>query len=398
MLTATKSTYNRAQFNARRFKAKPSTRNYSFSLLELASANPSNNLSNKQAAKVKNSFDRRIKRETKKEDYKTITAFKDRQGNVIEKSLAFEPCKLPWSTEWASFKVSKAQRNALNSQVNRRIEEGEADYRAVERAEPQSVGIIRKKLMKGISGEFAFYNTAEKLQFDKTDVLQPRDDGPSWFGDIIFFDGSYCELKTTEGEFIPGQYESLLGLPIQKKIRQYAKNSPGYAFNVADKYGNVTREHSCKTVRKASFTNEFFVGMRHKVERKGNRNVHSYKISVIARMVDLERRVEHEGQMVDLWDLITKPWDDERENMVGFCNGKARLIEELMIKYFIKYDIPFYKIADNRYNSNAPAPATSPATSLSPKKGKEAHSPTGVKDLEKLSNSAFGCLYESDED
>lgn len=367
-------------------KSRPTS---NVSLLEFAFVNKKNKdkMSAKSHKTVKDSFAAR--NPCAQMHYSKITAFKDRDGRSIENSLVFNTCDLPWSSQWTTFNAGKSVMEAVNSQVNRRFQEGEADYRATERAEIDSEAILRKKLVKGISGEFAFYEYGKGMQFQRSDIMQPRDDGPSWFGDIIFFDGTYAEIKTTEGEFIPGQYNRLKDLPHAQKKREYSKNSPSFVFNVADQFGNKSREHTCKVARKASFTNEFFIGQRHRVVKthEGKR-IHQYKISFIVRMVDLERRVEVDGELCDIWDLVTVPWDDEREDMKGFCRGKARLIEELLIETFIKYGIPFYQMTDLRYISNAA-------------KCPEIKSPTGVQQIEQVyshSASKFGALYDSDSD
>jgi len=360
------------------------------SLLDYMYDNPKNKgrLSQKAASAAKHSIAARKPVATM--HYTQITAFKDREGKTIQKSLVFETCDSPWSSDWKSYNAGKAAMEAVNSQVNRRFQQGEARYRAEERAEPQSEAILRKKLIKGISGEFAFYDFAKQRQFKPTDVMQPRDDGPSWYGDIIFFDGSYGEIKTTEGEFIPGQYRRLVNLPIAEKKRQYSRNSPSFVFNVADQFGNTTRQHTCKVARKASFTNEFLVGQRHRVVKSATgRRTHQYKISFIVRMVDLQRRVEKDGEMVDVWDLVTVPWDDESSNMKGFCKGKARLIEDLLIEIFTEYRIPFYKFADNRFVSNT----------IKPKIRTKITSPVSVQNIGMARlNGKFACLYDSDED
>ena len=111
-------------------------------------------------------------------------------------------------------------------------------------------------------------------------------------------------------------------------------------------------------------------------------------------MKDLQRRVPRKlnkhNRPVYIWDLVIKPWDDERDCMKEFCKGKARLIEELLIETFTKYKIPFYKFADNRFNSN---------TTLKNKSARK-KSPVSVMDAENVSKpqGKFAALYDSDDE
>lgn len=323
-------------------------------------------------------------KEKGKDSYKQITFFKDRDGNSISKSLVFETSKTVWSQDWKTYKPRCDLNKMMYAQVERRIhKEGEADFRRKVRDEPLSDANIKKRLIKGLTGECFVYEELTKLQFDKFDIGIPRDDGASWFADIPTFGGDFIECKTTQGEYIRGQYRKLLNeQDNKKKQREYYRNSPSYCLNIADKYGNKSSKgHACKAARGVSLPNEFFCGIRNR-KVKGKRQM---KISFIIRMIDLERKFKVDGKLVRVFDMVVKPWDDNRSEYSGFVKGKARLIEDLLIETFTKYKIPFYKPIDNRFNANGFVETTD-------------KSPKSIIDVGKTSYGQFDLLDDSDEE
>lgn len=290
-------------------------------------------------------------KEDLKDSYKSITFFKDREGNPISRSLVFEQTDNVWFQNWKTYNPRNDLNEMMHRQIERRIhEQGEAEFRRKVRDEPLSDENIKKRLVKGLTGEIFVYEELTKLQFNKFDIGIPRDDGASWFADIPTFSGDFIECKTTQGDYIPGQYRRLLKeKDHKKKQREYYHNSPSYCLNIADKYGDKTnKSHACKAARGVSLPNEFFCGIRNRLY-KGKRQM---KISFIIRMIDLERKFKVDGNLVRVFDMIVKPWDDDRSEYIGFVKGKARLIEDLLIETFTKYKIPFYKPIDNTFNPN----------------------------------------------
>ena len=345
----------------------------------------------KFAQKIESTGWSSYKKDKANDAYKQITFFKDRQGKAIAKSLVFEQVSKVWSNNWTQYKPRDDIKSLIETQINRRVYlEGEGNFRRNVRGETFSNKNIEKRLRKGLYGEGYTYETLSKLQFHPEDIGIPRDDGASWFADIPTFSGDFIECKTTEGNYIPGQYRRLLKeKDDKKKQREYFRNSPSYCLNVADKHGNKVKGHACKAARGESFPNEFFMGLRHRV-RNGK---HQYKISFIIRMIDLERKFEVDGKLTRVFDMVVVPWDDNRDHFKEFVNGKARLVEELLIETFTKYDIPFYRPIDNQLKSNGFV-------------FDEKESPSSVLQIEKVTTSvkkistgAFDSLFdESDSD
>ena len=329
--------------NDKRFKKK--------SQLQKHSKRFTKQFDNQMKYKVKSEHTYKFKEEKKDESYKKITFFHDRNGDAISESLVFAKTKTVWSQPWIKYTPRDDINEMIHEQIERRVNrEGEADFRRNVRAEPLSNANIKKRLVKGLTGECFVYEELSKLQYHETDIGKPRDDGASWFADIFTFSGDFIECKTTQGDYIPGQYRRLLKeTNDRKKQREYYRNSPSYCLNIADKYGNKkSKSHACKAARGESHPNEFFCGIRNRM-KKGKRQM---KISFIIRMIDLERKFEVDGKLKRVFDMVVVPWDDNRSKYKGFVKGKGRLIEDLLIETFTKYNIPFYKPMDNRFKSN----------------------------------------------
>ena len=303
----------------------------------------------------------KVKRQTRAAESRRLNSiqwFTDRDNNRITDSLIYEPVTTPWSSDWKDFEAPQSVINDMNKQLDERMgtRNGKDSKKSCEwkvrsklRKEPYSLRQMREKLQKGLMGEIFLWTHLKQYQYKEEDVGTPRNDGPSTCGDLFAFDGTVSEVKTTEGEYIKGDYRRLKDLSHKEKQKIYVKNSPSYMVNVADKNGNVTRGHINKAHVGSSYENEFLVGVRHRIHN-GN---HQHKVSFIIRMIDFNHLViSEDGNHHRLWHDIAQPWDDKRKKYKDMCKSKRRIIEELIYENWERFHLNFYRPIDNRGNPN----------------------------------------------